>query len=197
MSRPDDPLRHVPLTHDELRAVVREIVTEILTDIAKRKKGKSVEALVESAQDASSPVRKLQVRLYAIGAAAALLVILTVAALPWLTANRGIPDELVGRWKTSTPTYADVAFEITRDSLLFHAGPEGRRPRAYPISKVRKEVQGPFSTAYVVVYRSKGREYEFSFFFHPPIRAAANVSSGSVIRLKNQRAMEWRKTASD
>ena len=79
-------------------------------------------------------------------------------------------------------------------SRYSHVSGNGRSGFAYAHRRTGERDARPFSTAYIVVYRSKGREYEFSFFFHPPIRAATNVSSGSVIRLKNQRAMEWRKT---
>jgi hypothetical protein len=97
-----------------------------------------------------------------------------------------VPDDLIGVWETTTPSYADRPFEIKTDELIFGTG-EGKFD-TYPITKIKIEKDRvEQKTLYIICYKNmEGQEYKFSFYFDP-----ANQGK---IRFKNQKEMVWNKT---
>ena len=100
-------------------------------------------------------------------------------------ATISIPEDLIGVWKTTAPTYADRFFKIKTDEVVFGTGEETFD--TYPITKIKTEKdpreQGTFYTLY---YRSiEGQEYKFSFYYYP--------ENHGTIRFKNQNEMAWTK----
>ena len=96
-----------------------------------------------------------------------------------------IPEELIGVWETTTPSYADRPFEITAAELIFGTGEE--KFDTYPIAKIKIE-KDPIEqkTLYIIGYKNmEGQEYKFSFYFDPANRGK--------IRFKNQKEMVWTK----
>jgi hypothetical protein len=97
-----------------------------------------------------------------------------------------VPDDLIGVWETTTPSYADRPFEITADELIFGTG-EGKFD-TYPITKTKIE-KDPIEqkTLYIICYKNiEGQEYKFSFYHDP--------ANQGTIRFKNQKEMVWTKT---
>ena len=96
-----------------------------------------------------------------------------------------VPDDLIGVWETTTPSYADRFFEIKADRVIFGTG--GNTSDAYPISKMKIEKDSrDQQTVYIICYKNTaGQEYKFSFYYDP-----ANQGR---IRFKNQSEMVWTK----
>jgi hypothetical protein len=93
-----------------------------------------------------------------------------------------VPEELVGKWKTSAPEYADRFFKLGKGSLSFGIG-EGKT-ELYFIKQIEK-VYEKGSTLFTLYYENvEGEEYQISFYY--------NQTEG-VVRLKNQKEMAWRK----
>ncbi len=96
-----------------------------------------------------------------------------------------IPDELLGAWKTSAPKYKRCFFQIKKDSITFVnrdslEGPDINTIVKIEITKKEKQI------LYTIHYKKmKGEEYKFAFYY--------DTSEGSIIRLKNQKEIEWRK----
>jgi len=100
-----------------------------------------------------------------------------------------VPDDLIGVWKTTAPTYADRFFEIKKDEVIFGTG-EGNFD-TYPISEIKTEKdpreQGTLCTLY---YKNiEGQEYKFFFYYDP--------ANQGTIRFKNQQEMIWTKEESN
>ena len=96
-----------------------------------------------------------------------------------------VPEDLIGVWETTTPSYADRPFEIKTDELIFGTG-EGKFD-TYPIAKIKIEKdRGEQGTLYVIWYKNiEGQEYKFSFYYDP--------ANQGTIRFKNQQEMVWTK----
>jgi hypothetical protein len=95
------------------------------------------------------------------------------------------PDDIIGVWKTSESTYADRSFEITKERLTIGIG--GGKFESYFIKKISL-VKSPQdkSSLYTINYEDdEGGEYIFSFYYYPV--------NGGIIRLKNQKQIEWKK----
>ena len=96
-----------------------------------------------------------------------------------------VPDDLIGVWETTAPTYADRFFEIKTDEIIF--GTVEEKFDTYPITKIKiekdREGQG---TLYIICYKNiAGQEYKFSFYYDP--------ANQGTIRFKNQKEMVWTK----
>jgi hypothetical protein len=99
-----------------------------------------------------------------------------------------VPEDLIGVWRTTEPSYADHPFEIKTDEVLFGTG--GDKFDTYPITKIKIEKdpkeQG---TLYIICYENIQRqEYKFSFYYDP--------ANQGTIRFKNQKEMVWSKNLS-
>jgi hypothetical protein len=96
-----------------------------------------------------------------------------------------VPDELIGVWETTAPTYADRFFEITAGEVMFGTGEE--KFDTYPINKIKIEKDFKEQKAYYIIYYKnvEGQEYKFSFYYDP--------ANQGTIRFKNQKEMVWTK----
>jgi hypothetical protein len=99
-----------------------------------------------------------------------------------------VPEDLIGVWETTTPSYADRPFEIRTKELIFGIG-EGKFD-TYPITKmkIKKDLREQ-TPLYIICYKNMtGQEYKFSFYYDP-------INQGT-IRFKNQKEMVWTKQPS-
>ncbi len=96
-----------------------------------------------------------------------------------------VPEDLIGVWETTAPTYADRPFEIKTDEVIFGTG-EGKFD-TYPITKIKIEKDPTEQkTLYIICYKNiEGQEYKFSFYCDP--------ANQGMIRFKNQKEMVWTK----
>ncbi len=112
-----------------------------------------------------------------------MIICLTVLSACQPAGKMAVPEELIGVWETTAPTYADRFFEIKTDEVIFSTGEETFD--TYPISKMKidkdRKEQKPL---YVICYKNPaGQEYKFSFYYDP--------ANQGTIRFKNQREMVW------
>jgi len=97
--------------------------------------------------------------------------------------RQGFRPELIGVWKTEDPKYEDRFFQLEPQTLSLGIG-EGR-VNTYRIQSVRWSLDG-IGTLYTVSYWDYQEQTAETFaFYYDPV--------GGVIRLKNQRQIEWRK----
>lgn len=121
------------------------------------------------------------------GTAAAVILAAAAAALAGACTDeepgRGVPVEALGYWTTSTPPYADRAFELRRDAVIFYTGTGLFDFTAHPVKEV--EVSGAEDEGIVVTlhYTDGGMPYEFSFRFVPGER--------DEIRFANRPGIAW------
>lgn len=98
--------------------------------------------------------------------------------------TRSVPDELLGRWTTKAPKYADTFFELQRDTLVL--GLAGGRTEVRAVARVEKVLQDgqPHFTVYYLDPSDPRRtEFKLAFSFE--------AGGGGVIRWKNQREIAW------
>ncbi|MEE8148538.1 MAG: hypothetical protein V3T24_13100 [Longimicrobiales bacterium] len=93
-----------------------------------------------------------------------------------------VPTEILGRWTTTDPRYADRAFEITRERVYLHQG--GDEFALYAVLGFRIIVSEDDAPIYSVVYRDDAAE-EYSFRFY------LSHEGGDAIRFTNQQEMVW------
>ena len=94
--------------------------------------------------------------------------------------GRLTPAEIRGVWITSDSAYADRAFEVLDDALIFHTGEGGFD--LYVISVLRR-TEGPDGVAYEIEHHGReGGQYTFSFTFRP---------SDTTITFRNQPGLVW------
>lgn len=98
-----------------------------------------------------------------------------------------LTDDLLGVWKTEEYRYRNTSFELKPGEIIFsnRAG----ESETFPIIKVsKKQLSENDWDLYTIRYRNDHQqELEFTFYFFP-----AEVS---LIRLKNQINVVWRKAA--
>jgi len=99
-----------------------------------------------------------------------------------------VPENFIGVWGTSDPTYADRTFEITKNEVIFQTGEQTFD--TYSIKSIEMEkVPGEEGNLYTINYINKGGlKYEFSFYYNP--------AGQGEIRYKNQRQIAWTKKKS-
>ena len=114
----------------------------------------------------------------------AIIICLMVLLVCQCGKKTAVPDDLIGVWETTAPTYADRFFEIKTDEVIFGTG-EGKFD-TYPITKVKMEKnREEQKTLYIIFYKNTARqEYKFSFHYDP---------NQGTIRFKNQKQMVWTK----
>ena len=94
-----------------------------------------------------------------------------------------LPGKLYGEWVTTNPKYANRFFEL--EKRLITIGIDENDFDLYSISKIEK-TDLKKGSLYTVTYReSLNSELTFSFYYDP--------SNGDVVRLKNQKNIEWKK----
>ena len=180
--------RSLPRSEEELRLIVREIVSEVLQDVEAVRKAAAEPVQIVTVPQLMIPRVRLSPR--QILAAVAAAVILIGAPITWAVWPRNveIPEGAVGLWRTVTPSYSDRAFRITRNTLTFHVSPQDST--FHPIVRVHEaehaEEQG--TTEYTVFYTHYRDEYEFSFLYRE--------EPDTTIRFLHQKQMTWRKGSS-
>jgi hypothetical protein len=93
-----------------------------------------------------------------------------------------VPQQVLGTWTTTDSDYADRAFEIRKNSVVFHTG--GSDYTVHLIENVEVEdLDGPIL---VTIYYSQDLGTNIFSFYYDPI-------DGGVITFRNQRDMEWRR----
>ena len=175
--------RELPRSDDELRQIAREIVAQVLADVAEQKA-----ALAERMpRGLGGRIRRIDVpftpkQLYT-AAAVALVVLVGGLVYYFRPRNEPIPDELVGLWTTTAEDYADRAFRITKNTITFHTAADDST--FHLITRVQSRDEG-IARLFTVNYEWYEEEYEFAFFY---VRIPNRV-----IRFRNQRNMVWRKS---
>ena len=97
-----------------------------------------------------------------------------------------MPDELLGRWTTANPAYADRYLELSATGIVLGTG--GPTRERYSISRVLQG-QDDNGVLYTLEYTNlSGSEYAMSFYF--------DAAGGGSLRFKNQLQMTWRKATS-
>lgn len=91
-----------------------------------------------------------------------------------------IPNELVGTWRTSDPSYADRSFEIGITIIDFGTG-EGAVTTGF-IQKVEVSSEGS-RTLYTISYVEDGRKEQCAFYYKP--------GKEKTIYFKNQPSVSW------
>lgn len=160
-----------------LRGKVHELVREMMEESEQRQQD------MEDARFARSPEARSQRRTKWL--AVALLVVLLAGGAIYIVVSRSdimpLPDEAVGLWTTEEPRYADRAFRLTANTFtVFTSATDSI---VHPITGVTGS-SDRLSTLVNVEYADFGETYVFSFYLSPD----------TLIRFKNQREMEWRKT---
>jgi len=98
--------------------------------------------------------------------------------------SRTVPAELLGRWTTSEPKYADTFFELQPDTLLLGlAGGQVDTRTITKVEKLRQDGETLFTVYYVDPSDSNRTEIKLAFFFE--------AGAGGVIRWKNQKGIAW------
>lgn len=101
-------------------------------------------------------------------------------------ADKTVPIDLVGVWKTSALTYADRFFQFKEDTIIFGTG--GGNFNTYAITNIEK-VSEEEKILYTVSYSNReGQEYKFSFYYYP--------ENSGMIRFKNHQQIVWTKKES-
>lgn len=183
MTSQNSDASHPPMKDPELRKLVRDIVTEVI-EIKK-----ADEAAVAEHAVPRRGLRRWLPRQFTLAQRLSMILVgVWIAILAnklWPEANDVIPDEIIGRWTTEAPAYADRSFEITKTSVTFYTGES-----TFTTHLITNVTSVTFNgaTLYTVEYTNLGEVYEFSFFYTNPPRGT--------IQFKNQQDMTWQKVNS-
>jgi hypothetical protein len=118
-----------------------------------------------------------------------LLAVLIILLMGYCRKNTTLSEDMFGIWKASDIKYKDSFFEIQEEFIVFSDKKGGITN--YSITDVRKEdLNDGEWVLYTILYQDKDfLRREFSFYYHP--------SNESVIMLKNQPTLVWKKEAAD
>lgn len=94
-------------------------------------------------------------------------------------AATALPPEVLGRWRTQEPRYADRFVELSEDTIRIGTG--GTMATSHPIRAVRSEPH-PSGTLYTIEYGNEGNEATFAFYFEAAQR---------VLRLRSRPGFAW------
>jgi len=112
-----------------------------------------------------------------------LMIVAAAAAAPGcgLGGETTVPEELIGTWKTTAPTYADHVLRLSKTTIVFETAVKDGT--AHPVERVVKaREQG--TVLYTIAYED-AVDQEFSFYYEP--------AGGGTITLKNQREIQWKR----
>ena len=168
----------------ELRELVKGIVTDVITQEIEKTRVR-----VESRPDYEDEERQKDYKRELILAYFLMVIFAGIAVYGFINPIRSIaetrlPDNAIGVWYTTNPTYADRMFEIRNDALVFRTGPGTMNFTVHAIKKIRKQ-NLLNATLYVVDYVSNENLYEFRFIY--------TESPQPTIRFQNQRDFLWLK----
>jgi hypothetical protein len=101
--------------------------------------------------------------------------------------NKDVPENLIGKWRTSEPRYQDRFFEITKETLIYGLG--GDQTDVYFISSMEESLEGN-NRLYTINYENAdGLKFTQSFYYHP--------ENGGSIQLKHQEHIKWKREKDD
>ncbi len=169
--------RALPMSEDELDAVVRDILLLHRT-----------RALAGAAASEWTPGGWRRWGTRTTGGLAGTLLALWLSLFVYAALSHRsetIPDDLLGMWTTSASTYADRYFEIGPTWLRFDTG--ANNVPVYNIANVDTSDEGN-ATLYRVEYLIREDAHTFSFLYEETPEA--------VIRFENQPLVAWRKGTS-
>lgn len=100
-----------------------------------------------------------------------------------------LPEELIGRWETTQPAYADRFFELSANAIVIGTGGVSRqRHRISEVSRITDDL----GLLYTVTYQDAASgETRMSFYFESSDGGSLQLKNA--IRLRNQVDMVWRK----
>ena len=185
-----DPLADLrgilPKSEVELRALVRQIVGEVLQDVEAVRRAGDEPVEIVAIPRMFVPRIHLTPKQWAwtLGT----LAVLIGAPVTWFSIPHYVelPDGAVGLWTTITPSYADRAFRFTKNTLTIHVSPQDST--FHPILRIEaEEDQEGGATHFTVFYEHYRDEYEFHFLY--------DEVPDTTIKFVNQREMVWRKQA--
>ena len=101
--------------------------------------------------------------------------------------SEGVPNELIGVWKTSAPKYRDCSIELTRDYIIFTNSRSGGHVNTNFVLKMKRVPERGHFLCTIRYENIHEQKYNFSFYYDP--------AKGGVIRLKNQIDVEWKKVS--
>ena len=183
LTTPDGPEeKPLPMTESELRAVLREIVTEVLEDANVRRGVHSTSLLGGLLGDITSTDFDLTPKRLAIGVVTLVAFLVVPLFIVLRPQKVELPDEVFGEWMTTEERYVDRGFNLTDSTLTLYRGVQDSL--VHQILRVVGEEDFPGRYAYTVYHEAYGTEYEFSFRY-----AVADTT----IRFVNQPEMVWRK----
>ena len=110
---------------------------------------------------------------------AGLGLVFSVLAVGCTAPSEDLPVEVLGRWMTTEPRYADRFFEIQPEILRFGTGDNGSE--VYSIRRVDTQPD-PDGRLFSVIYLVDGEDMLFAFHYD---------TATSTIRLHNQSSIEW------
>jgi hypothetical protein len=172
MTQRDEQQEPKPKSEAELRQIVRGIVGDVMDQREQ-----------ESAQQAKKPSsfwrNRTVILSFVLGLIIATFALTTI--LPRVLSNdlKTMPAELLGVWNTTDARYADRAFEIKTDSLIFHTGDGSFTQHSIKRVNVVREDSVPL---YTVDYLIGDDLYTFSFYYD---------RTPDTIRFQNQSEMKW------
>ncbi|UCG84884.1 MAG: hypothetical protein JSW71_13130 [Gemmatimonadota bacterium] len=132
-----------------------------------------------TATDGSAPFWERR-PLWILAAVFAVLVAVNMCSTERSQERGMVPEEVMGTWTTTDPDYADRAFEIRRNSVVFHIGGSDYNVHLIQIVEV-DDLDGPMLVT--IHYADENGSNIFAFYYDP--------ADGGVITFKNQRDMEW------
>lgn len=177
--RLDKPL---PMSERELRAVVREIVTEVLEDADQRRVVHSTSMLGGLLQDITATDFDITPKRLALAALAIVVFVVVPMFIVLRPQTVPLPSEIFGSWETSDARYADRGFYLTDSTLTLYRGTQDSL--VHNIVRVFGEEDFPGSFTYTIYYTAYATEYELSFRY---------INADGTIRLVNQPEMTWTK----
>lgn len=97
--------------------------------------------------------------------------------------NEDLPENLIGKWTTSTPGYQDRFIEITKETLTYGLG--GDKKDVYFISSIKESLEGK-NILYTISYKNTdGLKFTRSFNY--------DSEHGGTIQFKHQEHIGWLK----
>ena len=99
--------------------------------------------------------------------------------------SESVPHELMGVWKTDSSQYRQCSIELTRDYILFINSRLAAHVDANFVLGMKRVPERGHFLCTILYENIHEQRYKFHFYYYP--------KKGGVIRLKNQKGVEWRK----
>jgi len=99
--------------------------------------------------------------------------------------SKGVPNELIGVWKTDSSPYKQCSIELTRDYILFTNSRLAAHIDTNFIVRMKRAPERGHILCTILYENIHEQRYKFYFYYYP--------KKGGIIRLKNRIDVEWRK----